>query len=194
MKIYPSEAPEDCGIIPLLSGQPLIACDHCGIVAVDTPRFGWQRWTDHAGTVRHHCPAAAEYNEWVRNSLVHNVAPESGIEYEQWDDHADEQPELTLPQEPEAVTVARGAEDVISKAALDVSEAQFLGYADPPTEMPTAATDASFQKPSTEAQFRGSSNEFRTPSTIVKPIELPSAPTDLGDDPDGDASVDPRDT
>jgi hypothetical protein len=185
----------DCEIVPLAAD--LIACDHCGIVAVDTPRFGWQRWTDEAGTVRHHCPQQAEYNEWVRNSLVHNVAPESAIEYEQWDDHpTDEQPEMTVDSD---YAATMHDIDKHHKAQQDAAKAAAVGYAtEPQHESATAATDASFLKPSTEAQYAAESTppvELSGPLIVPdNPIFAPVNKIDLGDDPDGDASVDPRDT
>lgn len=178
MKVQPVPLDPDCGIIPLLVAD-LIACDHCGIVAVDTPRFGWQTWTDHTGTVRHHCPSAAEYNEWVRNSLVHNVAPESAVEYEQWE-HEDDQPELALPNEHhEALAVAQGAEDVIEKSARDAKESQYIGYADPPT----AATDSDFSKHDWRTRQTEDHENLRHILHSDNPI-FPPAPTDLRDDTD----------
>lgn len=86
----------------------LIACDHCGLVGLDTPRFGWKRWhesrliapgsfTVEDGhpvamvpavdlVVRHHCPAGVEYNEAVRGYLVHMVAPEEAVDYIEWEE------------------------------------------------------------------------------------------------------------
>lgn len=79
----------------------LISCDHCGIVAENTPRFGWKRWTEvthndepfplfssEDGTtrvVRHHCPQAVQMNEWVETGLVNMVAPEEAVTYEDWE-------------------------------------------------------------------------------------------------------------
>lgn len=61
----------------------LIACDHCGIVAVDTPAFGWKRWQEN-GELLHHCPAAVQYNEWVAGGLVHMKAPDEAVQYQYW--------------------------------------------------------------------------------------------------------------
>lgn len=99
-----------------LLGLRLIACDHCGIVAVDTPRFGWKRWTEYVERtttgpkvdvvnglpeihfdeiverqftdtrLHHHCPEAVQYNEWVATGLVHMIAPEEAQVYEEWDE------------------------------------------------------------------------------------------------------------
>ena len=66
----------------------LIACDHCGIIALDTPRFGWKRWGEilelgerkncqgevvkvlTTTVMRHHCPAAVQYNEFLTSSTA----------------------------------------------------------------------------------------------------------------------------
>jgi hypothetical protein len=74
------------------SGTQLISCDHCSIVALDTPRFGWKRWTEsviacdtfYEDVMRHHCPAAAQLNEYIEAGLVHMVAPEEAVQYEDW--------------------------------------------------------------------------------------------------------------
>jgi hypothetical protein len=62
----------------------LIACNHCGIIALDTPAFGWARWYDEDGDLAHHCPAARQYNEYVSQGLVHMKAPDEAIEYGFW--------------------------------------------------------------------------------------------------------------
>ena len=71
----------------------LISCDHCGIVAVDTPRFGWKRWRVFTAAqgldvarwvMHHHCPEAAVYNDNVRHGLVHGVQRSEAVEYEAW--------------------------------------------------------------------------------------------------------------
>lgn len=83
MMVHPM--PVDGEIQPLL--PRLIACDHCGIVALDTPAFGWKRWTeteDSKTVVYHHCPAAAQYEDYIRQGLVHMRAPEEAREYEYW--------------------------------------------------------------------------------------------------------------
>jgi hypothetical protein len=188
VKVQPPQQASDCGMFSPLVAD-LIACDHCGLVSIETPQFGWQRWTDEAGTVRHHCPQAAEYNEWVRNSLVHNVAPESAIEYEQWDDHpTDEQPEAHVDSDTDYALTMQDV-DRHWKAQQDAADAEKVGYATEPAseESPTGATDTSFVKPQ--------------PIEIEGPLIVPDNPIfppvnkiDLGDDPDGDASVDPRDT
>jgi hypothetical protein len=66
---------------PLL-GARLIACNHCGIVALDTPAFGWRRYYDEDGDQAHHCAAAVEQNSWVAQGLVHLKAPDEAIVYE----------------------------------------------------------------------------------------------------------------
>ena len=74
----------------------LIACDHCGQVALDTPRYGWKRWSDTwtgskgdspgPGVLRHHCPYAIEINELRRFGLAHGAARGTVVDYEEWDD------------------------------------------------------------------------------------------------------------
>lgn len=63
---------------------PVISCAHCGIVAVDTPVFGWKRWRDDDGEWMYHCPAAAERNNWIAQGLVHMMAPDEAVVYEDW--------------------------------------------------------------------------------------------------------------
>ena len=68
----------------------LIACDHCGQVALDTPRYGWRRWSeeipdDTVVVYRHHCPQAVELNELVRYGL-YPPDPNSAVVYGDWDD------------------------------------------------------------------------------------------------------------
>jgi hypothetical protein len=63
----------------------LIACNHCGIVALNTPAFGWRRYYDEDGELSHHCPAAVEYNSWIAQGLVHLKAPDEAIIYEDID-------------------------------------------------------------------------------------------------------------
>jgi hypothetical protein len=81
---------------------PFIACDHCGLIALDTPEFGWKRWHSTAhlslaevmddetrkakAILMHHCPAAVEYNDLVSRGLVYNVASEDAVTYEDWED------------------------------------------------------------------------------------------------------------
>lgn len=85
----------DCGIGEATASlpTPLIACNHCGIVALDTPAFGWRRWReestfgDAGGEIPiteywHHCAAAVEQNSWIAQGLVHMKAPDEAIEYE----------------------------------------------------------------------------------------------------------------
>jgi hypothetical protein len=62
----------------------LIACDHCGIIALDTPTFGWQRYYNDDGDLAHHCPAAVQYNQWVSQGLVHMKAPDEAVIYGYW--------------------------------------------------------------------------------------------------------------
>jgi hypothetical protein len=78
-KVYPAES--DCNIIPFINAG-LIACNHCGIVALDTPAFGWRRWYDEDGDLSHHCAAAVEQNSWIAQGLVHLKAPDEAIIYE----------------------------------------------------------------------------------------------------------------
>jgi hypothetical protein len=95
MKIYPAESTES-NLMPLI-GASLIACDHCGIVAVDTPRFGWKRFCQHNTDVpggheldgkqcvySHHCAAAVQWNEMVAGQMVHMIPPETAVTYEDW--------------------------------------------------------------------------------------------------------------
>lgn len=76
-----------------MSTASLIACNHCGIVALDTPAFGWRRWrepesddTDNPDappvSYSHHCAAAVEQNSWIAQNLVHMMAPDEAIVYE----------------------------------------------------------------------------------------------------------------
>jgi hypothetical protein len=77
-------------------GTPLIACDHCGQVALDTPRYGWKRWHEEIfissiplrGTIiwYHHCPQAVEHNDLIHSGLVYKVDPETAVRYEDWDE------------------------------------------------------------------------------------------------------------
>jgi hypothetical protein len=62
--------------------EPLIACNHCGLIALNTPAFGWKRYLDEDGKWAHHCPAAIEYNSWIAQGLVHLKAPDEAIIYE----------------------------------------------------------------------------------------------------------------
>lgn len=63
----------------------LIACNHCGIVALDTPAFGWRRWYDEDGFLAHHCAAAVEQNGWIASGLVHAKHPDEAIVYQNVD-------------------------------------------------------------------------------------------------------------
>lgn len=68
-----------------LAHTSLIACNHCGIVALDTPAFGWKRWYDDDGELAHHCPAAVAFNEYIAQGLVHMKAPDEAIVYQDTD-------------------------------------------------------------------------------------------------------------
>lgn len=82
--VYPADTPADCDMIPLI-GAGLIACNHCGIVAMDTPAFGWRRYRDDDGALAHHCPAGIALNEYMAQGLVHMKAPDEAVEYEDID-------------------------------------------------------------------------------------------------------------
>lgn len=103
--IYPPQLPPDMltpanwpETLPLMGGN-LIACDHCGIVALDTPAFGWRRWQvtgestfgdaggeiELAGVYQHHCAQAVERNSWIAGGLVHMMAPDEATVYEDLD-------------------------------------------------------------------------------------------------------------
>lgn len=68
--------------IPTLHGTSLIACNHCGIVALNTPAFGWRRFYDDDGELTHHCAAKVEQNSWIAQCLVSGMSPDEAIVYE----------------------------------------------------------------------------------------------------------------
>ena len=87
------------GAFPTLNYRPtnLIMCDHCGIVGADVWDYGWKCFQDFdfSGTKgdepgrvvwRHHCPLAVQYQDWIRDGLVHMVAPEAAVVYSDWDE------------------------------------------------------------------------------------------------------------
>lgn len=62
----------------------LVACDHCGIVAINVQTFGWKFFYD--TEIRHHCPAAIQYNELLAGGLIHGTDPNDAIIYGKWPD------------------------------------------------------------------------------------------------------------
>jgi hypothetical protein len=71
----------------IIRSIPLIFCNSCGAVSIDTPAFGWKRYRckDIDVTVCHHCPTCVEYNELARSGLVHGIKPETVATYEVWE-------------------------------------------------------------------------------------------------------------
>lgn len=75
--------------VPLM-GARLIACNHCGIVALDTPAFGWRRFYDDDANLAHHCGAAVYEQDLIRQGLVHLRAPDEAVVYENPDNWVSE--------------------------------------------------------------------------------------------------------
>lgn len=78
--------------------EALVSCDHCGIVVAKPREFGWKRWSstelvigDHLDAEpveveveRHHCPAAAQYNDMLAGGLIHGTDPNDAVVYGEW--------------------------------------------------------------------------------------------------------------
>lgn len=84
----------------LSAATELVSCDHCGIVVVNPREYGWKFWTEvthndeefplfsgEDGTtsvVRHHCPAAVQYNDCLAGGLIHGTDPDDAVVYQDW--------------------------------------------------------------------------------------------------------------